>query len=126
MKNNFSNEQTLSVFSALGTKFFVRVNRAGNIDVVNPSRTNDEEHFVLYLTPNKRYMWRRWFDKYYCHPLNMVNRKRVGEIHYGTWNGQKFSYYNRSWDIKNCEFDTVDEAITYFKNYATKYHNVKF
>ena len=59
MKQNFTNEEVLAIFNAFGSKFNVRVNKAGNIDLVNPNRTNNLEHFVLYFTPNQRYLWRR-------------------------------------------------------------------
>jgi len=121
---NFSNEQVLNILNALGSKLCVRINRAGNIDVVNPNRTNEWEHFVLYFTPNKRYLWRRWFDKCYAYPLNMKGRKRIGEIHREKWGDKEFTWYSREWDITNCEFDTVDDALNYYKKYMEKYHNV--
>lgn len=121
---NFSNEQVLNILNALGSKLCVRINRAGNIDVVNPNRTNEWEHFVLYFTPNKRYLWRRWFDKCYAYPLNMKGRKRIGEIHREKWGDKEFTWYSREWDITNCEFDTVDDALNYYKKYMKKYHNV--
>jgi hypothetical protein len=121
---NFSNEQVLNILNALGSKLCVRINRAGNIDVVNPNRTNEWEHFVLYFTPNKRYLWRRWFNKCYAYPLNMKGRKRIGEIHREKWGDKEFTWYSREWDITNCEFDTVDDALNYYKKYMEKYHNV--
>ena len=124
MKNNFSNDQKILIFNTLGSKLFVRVNRAGNIDVVNPNRKNEWEHFVLYFSPNKRYLWRRWFDKYYAYPLNMKGRKRIGEIHREKWGDKEFTWYQREFDIKNCEFDTVEDALDYFVNYMEKYHNI--
>ena len=124
MKNNFSNDQKNLIFNTLGSKLFVRVNRAGNIDVVNPNRKNEWEHFVLYFSPNKRYLWRRWFDKYYAYPLNMKGRKRIGEIHRGKWGDKEFTWYDREWNIANCEFDTVEDALDYFVNYMKKYHNI--
>lgn len=121
-KNNFSNEQSLEIFNALSSKLFVRVNRAGNIDVVNPNRKNHLEHFVLYFTQNKRYLWRRWFDRNYCYPLNMKNRKDFDHVTYDIC-GQTYTYdrYNFA---KHAEFDTVTEALDYFKGYMKKYHNV--
>ena len=126
MKNNFTNEEIGIIFGTLSGKLNVRINKAGNIDVVNPKSTNKYEHFVLYFTPNKKYLWRRWFDKGYCYPLNMRNRKRIGEIHYDTWQGKKFAWYQREFDIKNCEFETVSDAVDYFVKYMTKYHFVNF
>ena len=124
MKNNFTNEQLISIFNTLSNKLYVRINRAGNIDVIKPNRTNKYEHFVLYFTPNQRYLWRRWFSKYYAYPLNMKGRKRIGEIHHEVYEGHKYTWYNREWNIINCEFDTVDEALDYFVNYMKKYHNI--
>jgi hypothetical protein len=124
MKSNFSNEQLISIFNTLSNKLYVRINRAGNIDVIKPNRTNKYEHFVLYFTPNQRYLWRRWFSKYYAYPLNMKGRKRIGEIHHEVYEGYKYTWYEREWNIINCEFDTVDEALDYFKGYMKKYHNI--
>jgi hypothetical protein len=121
-KNNFSNEQLLEIFNVLANKLNVRVNRAGNIDVINPNRKNHWEHFVLYLTPNKRYLWRRWFDRSYCYPLNMKNRKEFEKITYD-YLGNERTYYHYDFS-KHAEFDTVTEALDYFKKYMKKYHNV--
>ena len=122
MKNNFTLTETLTVLNTLSSKLFVRINRAGNIDVINPNRMNKYEHFVLYFTPNHRYLWRRWFSKSYCYPLNMKNRKPIKEIY--IWDGKEYTYYKRDWNIINCEFETVDEALNYFKTYMKNYHNV--
>ena len=121
-KNNFSNEQLLEIFNALSSKLFVRVNRAGNIDVVNPNRKNHWEHFVLYFTPNNRYLWRRWFDRSYCYPINMKNRKDLDHAKFeGSYSTYEYNYYNFA---KHAEFNTVTEALDYFKAYMKKYHNV--
>ena len=106
MKSNFNDSELLSLFKTFGHKLNVRINKAGNIDVVNPKSKNKNEHFVLYLTPNNRYLWRRWFSPYYCYPLNMVKRKK-------------------EFKIENCEFNTVNEAIDYFKYYLKKYHKIE-
>lgn len=119
MKNNFTDSEIAKFFKTFSNKLNVRINKAGNIDVINPNRTNDFEHFVLYFTPNHRYLWRR-FGRGYCCPLNMRNRYRVGEIHRSEWG----SWYQRHFDLKDCEFDTVNDAIEYFKKYLKKYHNI--
>ena len=121
-KKNFSNEQLLEIFNALSSKLYVRINRAGNIDVVNPNRKNSMEHFVLYFTSNKRYLWRRWFDYSHCYPLNMKNRKELEKITYN-YLGNEHTYYRYDFS-KHAEFNTVTEALDYFKNYMKKYHNV--
>ena len=36
--------------------------------------------------------------------------------------GKTYKYSHRNFDIRNCEFDTVNESIDYFKNYVNKYH----
>ena len=120
MKNNFTDSEIAKIFKTFSNKLNVRLNKAGNIDVINPNRTNKYEHFVLYFTPNHRYLWRRWFGCSYCYPLNMRNRYRVGEIHRYEWG----NWYQRHFDLKDCEFDTVDDAIDYFKKYLKKYHNI--
>lgn len=123
-KDNFTNEQVGAILKALSSKLIVRVNKAGNIDVVNPNRTNKEEHFVLYLDPNKRYLWRRHFGWGYCYPLNMKNRNQMDKREYTYYDGTKTTYETYSF-AKHATFGTVDEAIEYFVKYIKKYHNVK-
>ena len=120
MKNNFTDTEIAKIVNVFSNKLNIRINRAGNIDFINPNSTNKYEHFVLYFTPNGRYLWRRWCSKYYCYPLNMRNRYRIGEIHRSEWG----NWYQRHFNIIDCEFDTVDEAIEYFKKYINKYHNI--
>ena len=125
MKNNFLENEVLRIKSVFSNDFNVRVNRCGNIEL-KPINSCYDEYFVLYLTPNKRYMWRRFnrgcFREYNITPLNMKNRYRTGDINSYTYNGKTYKYYSRNWDIRNCEFDTVNESINYFKNYVNKYH----
>lgn len=124
MKNNFSENEVLNIKSVFGNDFNVRVNKCGNIELT-PINQDNNEYFVLYLTPNKRYLWRRFslgLFGYKIFPLNMRNRYRTGDINSYTYNGKTYKYYSRNWDIRNCEFDTVNESINYFKNYVNKYH----
>lgn len=124
MKNNFSENEVLNIKSVFGNDFNVRVNKCGNIELT-PVNSNNNEYFVLYLTPNKRYLWRRFslgLFGYNISPLNMRNRYRTGDINSYTYNGKIYKYYSRNWDIRNCEFNTVNESINYFKNYVNKYH----
>lgn len=124
MKNNFSENEVSNIKSVFGNDFNVRVNKCGNIELT-PINSDNGEFFVLYLTPNKRYLWRRFnpgLFGYACCPLNMRNRYRTGDINSYTYNGKIYKYYSRNWDIRNCEFDTVNESIDYFKNYVNKYH----
>lgn len=124
MKNNFSENEVSSIKSVFSNDFNVRVNKCGNIELA-PINSDNNEFFVLYLTPNKRYLWRRFslgLFGYKIFPLNMRNRYRTGDINSYTYNGKIYKYYSRNWDIRNCEFDTVNESIDYFKNYVNKYH----
>ena len=124
MKNNFSENEVLNIKSVFGNDFNVRVNKCGNIELT-PINQDNNEYFVLYLTSNKRYLWRRFslgLFGYKIFPLNMRNRYRTGDINSYTYNGKTYKYYSRNWDIRNCEFDTVNESINYFKNYVNKYH----
>ena len=124
MKNNFSENEVLNIKSVFGNDFNVRVNKCGNIELT-PINSDNNEYFVLYFTPNKRYLWRRFslgLFGYKIFPLNMRNRYRTGDINSYTYNGKIYKYYSRNWDIRNCEFDTVNESINYFKNYVNKYH----
>ena len=123
MKKNFTNEEISKIVCAMSGKLFTRVNKAGNIEVINPARKNKYERFVLYLTPNGRYLWRRWFDKFYCYPLNRVNRNDKKNITVN-YDGSEHVYEYYDW-AKNAEFDTVDEAIKYFTMYMKRYHSVK-
>lgn len=124
MKNNFSENEVLNIKSVFGNDFNVRVNKCGNIELT-PVNPDNNEYFVLYFTPNKRYLWRRFslgLFGYKIFPLNMRNRYRTGDINSYTYNGKTYKYYSRNWDIRNCEFDTVNESINYFKDYVNKYH----
>ena len=122
MKNNFLENEVLNIKSAFSNDFNVRVNKCGNVELT-PINSDNGEFFVLYLTPNKRYLWRRFslgLFGYKIFPLNM--RNRCNKIETYTFNGKTYKYSHRDFDIRNCEFDTVNESIDYFKNYVNKYH----
>ena len=124
-KQNFTESEISKIVVALGPKFSVRLNKAGNITVCNPSLTKD--FWTLYLTRFGKYLWRK-HDGYYCFPLNMKNRKNVKKnvFSYKDSDGTVHTYEYFSYDInKNCSFDTVDEAIVYFVKYLAKYWKCK-
>lgn len=125
MKSNFTEAEILTVFGAFNNKFDVRVNKAGNIDLVYRFRTNKNEHFVLYFTQNGKYLWRRHIGWGYCYPLNMRGRKRIGPINKVVlYDGTVVKYYERHFNIKDCEFETVNDAVNYFRNYLKKYRRI--
>lgn len=124
MKSNYTEAEILTVFGAFNNKFDVRVNKAGNIDLVYRFRTNKNEHFVLYFTQNGKYLWRRHIGFGYCYPLHMVNRFRTGPIHKDMYDGKPFYWYQRHHDIKDYEFDSVNDAVNYFRNYLRKYRRI--
>ena len=126
MKNNFSEIEFSNVKSAFGNNFNVRVNKAGNIELTHID-SNNHEFFVLYFTDNGRYLWRRLgigMFGIYAHPLNMKNRYRTSNIESYSYDGKTFKYYQRHWNIEDCKFDSVNEAIDYFKNYIKKYNKL--
>ena len=123
MKSNFSNEDLFAIYNAFASKFLIRVNKAGNIDLVDPNRTNPYEHFVLYARDNGRCLWRRWMDRNYCYPLNMRNRKDLDAYTATRYdNGEEYTWYAYNF-ARHAEFNSVTEAIEYFKNYIKKYRN---
>ena len=125
-KQNFTDEEIHLVLKSLGSDLLIRLNKSGNIEVVIPS-TREREHFVLYLTPNKRYLWRRHNKLGDCYPLNMRNRKQLSElIHEYTSLGKTFKQVYKYYDFsKHAEFDTVKDALAYFIPYLKKYRNIE-
>lgn len=119
MKQNFTESEFNMVKNMCGTNLNACLNKAGNIKVTQ----NGKGYFwVLYLTPNNRYLWRKHGDgtyANYCYPLNMRNRNVTDT--YKTPYGYTCTYYNFA---KHAEFDTVEQAVNYFKNYMKKYHKV--
>lgn len=114
MKQNFSYEEIgkLAVKLVNNLKVCVTVNRAGNINVVDPS-TKSKEKWTLYKDGN-RYLWRRFnLVNGYCYPLNMRGRKII----YNTY------WCKLSWDMNNAYFNTIDDAINYFIQYFHKHKN---
>jgi len=125
MKNNYSESEVSNIKSIFGSTFNVRVNRAGNIEL-KPIDSNNNDFFVLYFT-NKRYLWRRLSNGMfgiYAYPLNMKNRYRTSNIESYSYDGKTYKYYQRHWNIEDCKFDSVDDAINYFKDYIKKYRNI--
>jgi hypothetical protein len=129
MHNNFSDFEISNLARVLGSEFNVRRNKAGNISVEYLPEFSkcgkwDKKYWTLYFTSDGTYLWRRWTSTSYCFPLHGVNRKRIGDIHHENYNGHKYTWYYREWDIKNCEFDTYEDAISYFVYYLRKYRNI--
>lgn len=116
MKNKFTESQFAEVKNVFGTVFNVTLNKGGNIKVMLP---NARDFWVLYFTPNGRYMWRRHnLDTMYCYPLNMKNRKSTNLLIH---NSGVYEYYCAA---RHAEFWTVNEAIEYFKKYLKKYRSI--
>ena len=126
MKNNYSESEVSNIKSTFSSAFNVRVNRAGNIEL-KPIDSNNNDFFVLYFTANKRYLWRRLGNGMfgtYIYPLNMKNRYRTSNIESYSYEGKTYKYYLRHWNIEDCKFDSIDDAINYFKDYIKKYRNI--
>ena len=130
MNNKFSTEQVSQLSEALGTKFNVRVNKAGNITVEylpefdRTIRVFDNQFWTLYRVQSGNYLWRRHIGYGYCYPLHMVNRPRIGPYYEYESCGKTYRTYARGFDIKNCEMNTFNEAVNYFINYLKKYRNI--
>ena len=129
MHNNFSDFEISNLARVLGPDFNIRRNKAGNITVeylpeFSKCGKYNKKYWTLYFTSNGTYLWRRWTSTSYCFPLHGVNRNRIGETQKYEWNGHVSYYYRRNWDIKNCEFDTYEDAISYFVYYLRKYRNI--
>ena len=129
MYNNFSDFEISNLARVLGSEFNVRRNKAGNISVEYLPEFSkcgkwDKKYWTLYFTSDGTYLWRRWTSTSYCFPLHGVNRKRIGEIHHENYNDHKYTWYYREWNIKNCEFDTYEDAVSYFVYYLRKYRNI--
>lgn len=125
-KNNFTDQEIATIVKELSPKLNARVNKGGNITVVEVA-SDGRVFWVLYYVGENRYLWRKHtWNGYgtYCHPLNMVGRKRIGEIHRETYGTHTFTWYDREWDIRKCEFDSVENAVKYFKNYLKKYRHI--
>lgn len=132
MKSNFTALEFALVGINFGSIFNVSLNKAGNIKVVNPS-TADKEFWVLYKLKNGNLLWRRHGlcgsingRYHYCYPLNMVGRKREGEIekYIDKSTGKTYYLAYRPYEIKNSEFQTIEEAIEYFDNYIHRNNKI--
>lgn len=119
MKKNFTDSQFAEIKNVFGSVFNVSFNNGGNIKIMLP---NACDFWVLYFTPNKRYLWRRHNPSgtytSYCYPLNMNSRND-----FDIYNGQNCSY--KYYDLsRHAEFATINEAIVYFKKYLKKYRSI--
>ena len=125
-KINFTEEEIAKIVKKLSPKLNTRVNKSGNI-TVEEATSDGKVFWTLYFIDLNHYMWRKHtWNGYgtYCHPLNMIGRKRIGEIHRETYGNHTFTWYDREWDICNCEFDSVENALKYFVNYLKKYRKI--
>ena len=125
MSSNFSLSEIGQIVYMIGSKFHIRINKCGNISIKPICGSIDNEFWVLSRV-NGNYFWRRYADGNFgkiSHPLNQVNRKRIGPIHKDVYNDKTYYWYIRDWDIRNCEIGTFDEAVNYFINYLKKYKN---
>lgn len=118
--NNFSLVDVGQIVYMIGSKFNVRVNKCGNICVTPITNNNPKNEFWTLGKINGNYIWRRHAGGF-SHPMHQVNRKRIGHIVKDVYNGKTYYWCNRSWDIRNCEFKTFDEAVNYFVDYLKKY-----
>lgn len=117
MKNNFTNADVNILSRLVGRSGYVTVNKAGNLNVVFYN-TRYEEKYTLYLTSNKKYLWRRHIGYGYCYPLNM--KRPVSIKNKSNWNDEIFIY--RPYNTTNSEFNTINEAFDYFFNkYLVKF-----
>ena len=119
-KTNFSNSQIRKFFSTFGAEFTTKMNKSGNLVVINVVNPKGEgEFYVLHAYADGTFLWRRHYTTYWgsesmC-PLNMKNRNLVTP-HMG-W---------RYWDYKkHCFFNSFEEAMDYIKMYFKKSRNIK-
>lgn len=143
-KINFTDSEVLNIVKTLSPRLNVRINKAGNITVSDPSENisniyqvaasfmqnypyRQKEirgYWTLYKIDNSKFLWRHHDGNGYCYPLNMRGRKRIGEIHHETYDGKTYSWYNRDWDMEKCMFNSVENALDYFVKYLKKYKNI--
>lgn len=119
MKNNFSNNQIEKFFNSFDTNFKTRINKCGNLELVNLVNPKGEgEFYVLHAYEDGTFLWRRhyttyWGSKSMC-PLNMKNRDLTTP--YNNW---------RYWNYKkHCSFNSFEEAMDYIKMYFKKYRKI--
>lgn len=129
MKQNFKDNELAKVVTALGTKFNISVNRAGNIKVLDPNNCGKgdlkEKIFWTFYHNEFGYLWRRHIGCGYCYPLNMTGRKNHGRpFEYIDNNGHNRKTYYRPYDIRNSYFNSFDEALEYFVTYLKKYRGI--
>ena len=143
-KINFTDSELLNIIKTLSPRLNVRINKAGNITVSDPTENVSNIHQVaaafmqnypyrpkeirgywtLYKTDNSKFLWRHHDGNGYCYPLNMRGRKRIGKIYHETYDGKTFSWCHRSWNMENCMLNSVEDALDYFVKYLKKYRNI--
>lgn len=131
MKQHFTDQEFNSINKVFGNLFNVRFNKVGNITLEwkIPYTYSSYNRYTGKSTKTKFFTFYRpdWnegkiiirvvtkdnFGHYNYYPLNMKNRKRI-RTKYGSW----FSF-----NINNCYFNTMNEAIDYFDKYINRYHS---
>lgn len=121
MKSNyrFSENQFKTVKNTFNSRFDVsQVNRTGNIKV--SLNGNDDEYWILYYRNNGKFLWRRINAKTGArHPLNMITRYKR------TVNCSTHVYEYMCYEINSSEFDTLNQALDYIKNYMCFYRGIE-
>ena len=145
-KINFTDSELLNVIKVLSPRFNVRINKAGNITVSDPTEKVSNAHqiasafmqnysyspkeirgyWTLYTYGNGKFLWRRHDGDGYCYPLNMSGRKFEGEVtKYRNAETGRIEYQGyKPYNIEMSKFNTLDEALNYFINYLKKYKNI--
>ena len=118
--NNFSLADIGHIVYMIGSNFHVRINKCGNICVAPIINDNSKNEFWVLGKINGNYIWRRHAGGF-SNPMHQVNRKRIGPIYKTTYDDKTYYWYERNWNIRNCEFKTFDEAVNYFVDYLKKY-----
>lgn len=120
MESNFSNNQIKKFFNSFGTNFQTRINKCGNLELVNLVNPKGKgEFYVLHAYKDGTFLWRRHYTTYWgsgsmC-PLNLKNRKT------GMTTVKNWRYYDYK---NNCFFNSFEEAMDYIKMYFKKYRKI--
>lgn len=130
MKKNFTEQEFNSFNKVFGNLFNVRFNKAGNITLEwkIPYTYSSYNGYMGKSTKTKFFTFYRpdWndgkiilravtkdnFGNYSYYPLNMRNRKMI-KYRFGS---------GLSFNINDCYFNSVNEAISYFDKYILTYH----
>ena len=120
-KCNFTSSQISDITKRLSPKFYVRINKAGNITVKHDGC--DDFWVLYYVSKSNTYVWRKHKNGS-CFPLHMTGRTRVGDIHKETYAGKTFTWYNREYNANYINFYTFSDALNYFVMYLKKYRNI--